>query len=145
MPPASVTVGVSRNVHPSDISHWWGQDWALTPTGDIQVVDGIPRSNQRIFRRLCTNGSLAGAKIGEYAFHLTYGGAAPWYVGRTTEALALAGIIRDQMYAEASVSHIPEPKIKISFTPDGSYLADIQYIDQESNQPVPPLTLSVSP
>src|SRR5712671_5404706 len=93
----NVLTGFSQGIHPSDISHWWGQDWALTPTGDIQTVDGIPKSNQRIFRRLCTNGSRAGAQIPEYIFHLDYGGSAPWYVGRTTEALTLQGVIRSQM------------------------------------------------
>lgn len=116
----------------------------MTSTGDLQLVDGIPKSNQRIFRRLCTNGSKSGAQIPEYIFHLEYGGSAPWYVGRTTEALTLEAIIRAQMYMEDSVGHFPEPTIDITFTPDGSYRADIQYLDVESKQTVPPLTLDVT-
>ena len=63
-----------------DAFHWWGQDLSLIPGGDISTVDGLPRDNQRIFGRLCTNGSESGAQIGAYCFHPTYGRSAPWYV-----------------------------------------------------------------
>jgi hypothetical protein len=128
----------------SDASHWWGQDLSKTTSGDIQLADSIPKDNQRIFRRLCTNGSQSGAQIGEYVFHPTYGGSAPWYVGQATDGLILQGVIRSQMYQEASVVQNPEPDITITFQPNGAYQAKIKYTDVQTLQPVPPLLLSVS-
>lgn len=128
----------------ADLSHWWGQDAVLTSNGDLATISHIPRDNQRIFRRLCTNGSQSGAKLGEYCFHPTYGGSAPWYVGQTSEALLLEGVIRSQVYMEDAVSHSPEPDIAIHFQPTGSYQAIIKYIDADTNEPVPPLEMNVT-
>jgi hypothetical protein len=127
-----------------DANLWWGQDLILTASGDIAVVTGLDRDNQRIFRRLCTNGSQSGAKIGEYCFHPTYGGSAPWYVGQTSEALLLEGVIRSQMYMETAVSHSPEPDIEINFRPTGAYVAQIKYINAATDEAVPPLEMTVT-
>jgi hypothetical protein len=86
---------------------------------------------------------MSGAKVGEYFFHLDYGGSAPWYVGQTTDALLLQGVIRQQMYMEQAVSHSPEPIITTNFAADGSYQTNIQYTDAPSGQPVPPLIMDV--
>jgi hypothetical protein len=128
----------------ADLSHWWGGDLSLTPSGDLATIDGIPKDNQRIFRRLCTNGSLSGAQLGEYLFHPTYGGSAPWYVGTTVDEALLGGVIRFQMYQEASVAHSPEPTIDINLNPNGTFLANIQYTDADSGVAVPPLVLNVT-
>lgn len=135
---------LAPGVRVADASHWWGQDVQLTASGDIATCDGIPRSNQRIFRRMCTNGSKSGAKIGEYFFHPGYGGSAPWYVGQTTEALLLEGVLRQQMYAEDSVGHSPEPIISTVFSPNGAYSTRIQYAFEDSSQLLPPLQMDVS-
>jgi hypothetical protein len=128
----------------ADAFQWWGQDLALTPTGDLAAADGIPRDNQRIFRRLCTNGSESGAQIGEYCFHPTYGGSAPWYVGQTTQGLMLEGVIRSQMYMEDSVSQSPEPDITINGQPNGDYTAQIQYTNDDTGEQVPALVMDVT-
>jgi hypothetical protein len=128
----------------ADAFQWWGQDLVLTPSGDIQSVDGLPRDNQRIFRRLCTNGSQSGAKIGEYCFHPTYGGSAPWYVGQTAQGLMLEGVIRAQMYMEESVSQSPEPDITINWQSNGDYTATIQYTNDDTGNQVPALVMDVT-
>ncbi len=128
----------------ADLSHWWAQDLALTASGDLATSDGLNKDNQRIFRRLCTNGSQTGGLIGEYLFHPAYGGSAPWYVGQDVDALILEGALRSQMYQEASVSHNPEPNIEINSTPDGTFTALIEYTNNNTGQKVPPLLLSVT-
>jgi len=128
----------------ADLFHWWGSDLTLTPSGDLQTVDSLPKDNQRIFRRLCTNGGLTGAEIAEYLFHPTYGGSAPWYVGRTTQAIVLTGLMRAQMYLETSVSHSPEPILTPNFNPDGSYNLHIQYWNADTGERIPPLVVTVS-
>jgi hypothetical protein len=128
----------------SDAFQWWGQDLVLTPSGDIAAVDNIPRDNQRIFRRLCTNGSESGAQIGEYCFHPTYGGSAPWYVGQTTQGLNLEGVIRSQMYMEDSVAQSPEPDVTINWQPNGDYTAEIQYTNADTGDQVPALVMDVT-
>lgn len=128
----------------ADLNHWWGQDLVLTSSGDLSAVDGLNKDNQRIFRRLCTNGADSGAHLAEYYFHPEYGGSAPWYVGQTTDEPTLEGIIRSQMYQEASVSHDPEPVITPNMNPNGTFLVNIQYTNANTGNAVPPLTLDVT-
>lgn len=127
-----------------DLNHWWGGDLSLDPTGDLSIVDSYNADNQAIVRRVCTNGNTSGAMLGEYAFHPDYGGSAPWYVGRTVEALLLEGLIRAQMYEEASVAHSPEPTVKTTLFPDGTFIASIQYTDAETGALLPALTFEVA-
>ena len=128
----------------ADLNHWWGDDLVLTPSGDLSTVSGLPKDNQRIFRRLCTNGNLSGAKIGEYVFHPEYGGSAPWYVGQTTTETELEGVIRQQMFMEASVAHSPEPDITTNMNPNGTFSVQINYFDANNGLPVPTLILDVT-
>lgn len=124
--------------------HWWGQDLVLTPSGDLALSDGLMKDNQRIFRRLCTNGEFSGAQIAEYVFHPEYGGSAPWYVGQTTDEPTLEGVIRFQMYEETAVAHNPEPTITPNMNPDGTFDVLIQYTDALTGEPVPPLFINVT-
>lgn len=128
----------------ADANHWWGEDLNLSPSGDISTVNNIDRDNQRIFRRLCTNGSQSGGRVAEYLFHPDYGGSAPWYVGQTTTEIELEGIIRSQMYQEASVSHSPEPTITPNMNPNGTFIVLIQYTNSGNGETVPPLALDVT-
>ena len=125
-----------------DLDHWWGGDLSLTPSGDLALSNGLDMDNQHIFRRVCTNGRLSGAKIGEYIFIPDYGGSAPWYVGQTVDEMTIASVIRAQMFMEASVSHSPEPTIDVNLNPDGTFVARISYID--SNDVNVPLVIDVT-
>lgn len=127
----------------SDLAHWWGGDLSLDASGDMATVERYDKDNQQIVRRICTSGKTAGSLIGEYAFHPEYGGSAPWYIGRAVDPLALEGLIRSQMYEEASVAHNPEPSITAVMNPNGSFIATIQYADKESGAFLPPLTFEV--
>lgn len=128
----------------ADADHWWGGDLFLTPSGDINTVTNLNRDNQRIFRRVCTNGSLSGGHVGEYFFHSDYGGSAPWYVGQAIDEIELEGVLRYQMYQEACVSHSPEPTITPNINPNGEFTAQISYTNNNTGKKVPPLLLDVT-
>lgn len=128
----------------ADLNHWWGDDLSLTPSGDLSLVGGLNKDNQRIFRRLCTNGALSGAGDGEYIFEPDYGGSAPWYVGRLADDLQMQGLIRTQMYQESSVSQSPEPSITVTMNPNGTFTAVIQYVNSGTGEKSLPMRLDLN-
>lgn len=128
----------------SDLLQWWGDDLSLTPSGDLALVNGLLKSNQRVFRRLCTNGSQTGAQVGEYIWEPPYGGSLPWYVGQLARNTVLDGLIRAQMYQEASVAHSPGPKVTVNMNPNGTFLAEIQYTEVESGNRTQVLQVDVT-
>ena len=52
-----------------DLSHYWGGDLSVSPSGDFATVDGQELGVQRIVRRLMT-------APGELVYHPKYGGGA---------------------------------------------------------------------
>ena len=89
-----------------DIHHWYGDDLALSPSGDLAVVDGIDLGNQRIVRRLMT-------AVGGYLWHLDYGAGIPQRIGDTLDLAAIEALVASQIFLEASVSRTPPPKITV--------------------------------
>ncbi len=49
-----------------DLSHQWGDDLTVGPTGDMALVTGSVFGQQRVLRRLMTN-------PGDYIWQLDYG------------------------------------------------------------------------
>lgn len=49
-----------------DLSHQWGSDLLIGPTGDLATASGTELGQQRVLRRLLTNAS-------DYIWHLGYG------------------------------------------------------------------------
>ena len=107
-----------------DIYHYFGNDIVTSPTGDLQVVDGITKGQQRILRRLLTN-------PGDYIFHPKYGAGLPRYIGQaltTSKYQEIKGVILSQIYLEQCVSRNPTPIINLRA--QQSYLyCQIQYTD----------------
>ena len=54
----------------SDFDQLWGDDLTLTATGQVALVDGTPKGEQRVLRRLLTN-------PGDYIWHPEYGAGLP--------------------------------------------------------------------
>lgn len=119
----------------ADLHHWWGGDLSLAASGDLLAVDGLTKDNQRIVRRLCTNGTLTGSGSFDCAFHTDYGGSLPWYIGQVTPEIILEGLIRQQMYQDGAVSHSPEPTIASYQYPTGLLSVRIQYTDAWGHGP----------
>jgi hypothetical protein len=111
----------------ADLFHWFGSDLVASPNGDLQTIEGTVKGQQAVLRRLLT---IAGT----YIWEITYGAGLPAYLGNTTDAKTLQGIIRAQLYFEASVSQNPIPVINV--TPiTGGFNIVIQYVDAASGAP----------
>ena len=111
----------------NEISHLVGSDLTLSTTGDLAAASGLPRSQQRILRRLMTN-------PGDYIFHQDYGAGLPRFVGLPLNISEIRALIRSQMLLEESVRRLPEPQVSVVAIPDGIAVA-ISYVDAESSAP----------
>lgn len=115
-----------------DVDHEWGQDVALSNTGDLALVGNTKRGQQRILRRLMTN-------QGDYLFQEGYGAGILAAIGSTEDQGSIAGTCRSQVLLEDSVAPTPPPITTIQDAPgsaDGSAIAvAVQYTDQPSNAP----------
>lgn len=88
----------------------FGNDLQLTLQGDLQSVDGVTLSVQRVVRRLLTN-------PGDYTMRPSYGAGLPRFIGESASPAIygqIRGLITSNMYEEASVSQNPAPKIELS-------------------------------
>lgn len=115
-----------------DISHVWGGDLGLGPTGDLALVDGTVLGTQRVIRRLMTaanrRDSTGMLVPGEYVFHMDYGGSVNQRIGDNVHVAAIAGALKRQMMAETAVAKTPAPVINITPAYNGVQ-ADIAYND----------------
>jgi hypothetical protein len=107
----------------ADLAHVWGNDLSWSPSGDIALVDGVVRAQQRILRRLLTN-------LNDYIWELDYGAGVPRYVGSTVDVEQITAVIRSQLMQETSVAKSPLPVIDIS-TFDGGITVNISFLNAE--------------
>lgn len=114
----------------ADISTWFGNDISLSPSGDLQQIDGLNRGRQRILRRLLTNSNDDGLPA-DYLWHPEYGCGCPRRIGETRDINAISAAIRSQIMSEASVAKSPLPTIIVNSIPDGVYVS-VVYIDVET-------------
>jgi hypothetical protein len=119
----------------ADANLTWSGDLAVTPAGDLSLVDNAALGQQRVLRRLLTNPY-------DYTWQPTYGGGLGQYIGGIVNARAIEGSIRGQLNLEAAVAHQPEPSVNTSLQPDGSVFVDLAYADARSGQTAT-LTFSV--
>ena len=108
-----------------DLSHLWGNDLALSPTGDLAMADAPGLTQQRVLRRLLTN-------PGDYIWALGYGAGLANFVGQPGAAAAIRAAIRGQVFKEAAVARTPEPVIDLQPDPGGSLYVHIRYADAET-------------
>ena len=90
----------------SDISHTFGGDLSVAANGDLAAVSGSALGQQRVLRRLLTNG-------GDYIWQLTYGAGLPSMIGMPVDAAAIAGLVRSQIFLESAVARTPTPTIDV--------------------------------
>lgn len=105
----------------ADIFHWWGSDINVSPSGDLALVDGLQRSNQRILRRLLTNQN-------EWLWHPTYGAGVGGRVGQLRDVTAIQSAINTQIMQEACVGRSPLPVITVTAIDNG---ADVKIVYQD--------------
>lgn len=111
-----------------DCAHWFGNDLSVSATGDILMVDGTPRGQQRVLRRLLTNPQ-------DYIWHLEYGAGLGLYVGQTTDPDIITAIERQQVMQEAAVAPSPDPVVTTVPIPLGIQ-SRIAYTDADTGIPV---------
>lgn len=109
-----------------DLYHYVGGDLQLDSSGDLQTVDSVQESQQRILRRLLTNPR-------DYWWHPEYGAGLPAWIGQVIDEVAMTTLIKAQMYLEESVVQSPQPQVEFESFPDG-LSALIQYVERDSNQ-----------
>jgi len=123
----------------SDISHQWGSDLSIGPTGDLALVSGAILGQQRVLRRLLTN-------PGDYIWHPDYGAGLARFIGHPGNALQIRAVIRSQIFKEAMVARTPEPVIDVLVSPAGAagtVYVHIRYVDAPSGE-TQTLSFSVS-
>lgn len=127
----------------ADLAQWCGSDLNVAASGDLLTVDGIAKSQQRILRRLLTNGPTAPSLSGDYIWEPTYGAGLGKKIGTTINIRAAQALIRSQIFLEAAVARTPAPIISV--TPlNGGMFVQIQYTDSDTGQIVP-LNFTVTP
>lgn len=112
----------------NDVNHWVGGDIGTSPTGDLGLVNGDTRTQQRIVRRLVTN-------PGDYIFHTDYGAGLPQKIGQTLDIGALRGLIRSQVLKEEGVAQTPEPQVDVASITNGVSV-HIRYTSAVTRNPV---------
>lgn len=110
----------------ADASHIYGQDLAVTPTGDIALVTKSDRTIQRIIRRLLT--APTDAKGSAYPWQPKYGVGLGSKIGEALDIRAIQGAVRSQMLKEPTVRKVPSPIITVSQTALGANIS-ITYAD----------------
>ena len=109
----------------SDVSHLWGNDVSVGPTGDVAMASGDALTRQRVLRRMLTS-------VGDYIWQLSYGAGLPGMVGQTQKISATKAIIRSQIFNEPSVATSPEPVINVTADQSGGVYVSILYVDVQS-------------
>ncbi len=110
-----------------DLSHNFGADLALSPTGDLALSAAPSLTQQRVLRRLLTN-------AGDYIWQLTYGAGLPQFVGQPGNGLQIRAVIRSQIFGEAAVAKTPEPSIDVTAAAANQMLVQVRYTDSASSQ-----------
>ncbi len=108
-----------------DLAHLWGNDLALSPTGDLAFADGAMLTQQRVLRRLLTN-------PGDHIWSLDYGAGLSRFVGLPGAIDTIRATIRGQIFKEVAVARTPEPVIDVTAAPTGSIYVHVRYADAQS-------------
>lgn len=113
-----------------DIYHRFGNDLVFSSNGDLAVVTGLPRGEQRILRRLLTN------PLG-YIWHADYGAGISASIGLALSATfyeEMKSLIQSQIFLESCVSQNPPPEILLQTIQTGLY-CQINYTDNPTKTP----------
>jgi hypothetical protein len=110
-----------------DVSHQFGSDLTVGPTGDLAVASGSALGQQRVLRRLLTN-------PGDYIWQLDYGAGLAGFVGQPARVAQIRAVIRGQIFREAAVATTPEPVVDVQFDGNGTLFVDIRYADAATGQ-----------
>lgn len=111
----------------ADLALQFGGDLSVGPSGDVALANGSVLTQQRILRRLLTNG-------GDYIWQLGYGAGLAQFVGQPGAPTAISGVARLQMLQEAAVASTPPPVITTAADVSGTVTLSLRYADAASGQ-----------
>lgn len=106
----------------ADLSHVMGNDFTLSPTGDLAVATAAAWGQQRVLRRLLTT---PGADL----WALEYGAGLPLMIGQPADPRRIAAITKAQMLQESAVGRSPMPDVQISAQNNGVVVEYVRYAD----------------
>ena len=113
----------------SDIDHYFGQDIAVTPSGDIAVSSNHDRTVQRVIRRLLT--APTSTTGSGYSWQPEYGAGLPQKVGQeNVDVGAVRASVLSQLLIEPTVARTPIPTVSVSTAAGtGTITIDVNYTD----------------
>src|SRR5471030_1353074 len=113
----------------SDIDHYFGEDIAVTPSGDIAMSSNHDRTVQRVIRRLLTAPTSAAGS--GYAWQPEYGAGLPQKVGQENiDAGSVRAKVLSQLLIEPTVARIPIPTVSVTVGTAGRTITiDVSYAD----------------
>ena len=109
----------------TDISHSWGSDLDVEPSGDLKVASPSTAVQQRILRRLLTTQR-------EYIWNPDYGAGLGNFVGQPADTRRIRALVVAQVLQEAAVAKDPAPAVFVRGGSVGevqALYADIHYRD----------------
>jgi hypothetical protein len=110
-----------------DLSHFYGNDLAVAPDGDLATVDTTQLGQQRVLRRLLTN-------PGDYLWNAGYGAGLAQFVGQPANAARIRSVIRSQIFQESAVAQSPAPEIDVAADASGNVTVQILYTDSSTGE-----------
>jgi phage baseplate assembly protein W len=110
-----------------DLAHFYGNDLAIGPSGDLATVDTTQLGQQRVLRRLLTN-------PGDYLWNPSYGAGLARFVGQPASAARIRSVIRSQIFQESAVAQSPEPVIDVAAETSGTVAVQIRYADSATGE-----------
>ena len=111
------------------ISHTFGSDLALGPTGDIAQASGSAVGQQRVLRRLLTTPA-------SYIWHPTYGAGLGAFIGLPNPTSRIKAIAQQQMRKEQAVARSPVPTANVVANTAGTVTLTVTYGDRITGQSV---------
>lgn len=108
-----------------DLSHEFGADLEVGPTGDLAVAQGAAQGRQRVLRRLLTN-------PGDYIWQPDYGAGLGRFVGSPAAPERIRAVVRSQIFREPAVARSPEPVVEVQADGQGRVFVAIRYADADS-------------
>lgn len=110
----------------ADIQHLYGDDVAVSATGDLALVTNEDRTQLRIIRRLLTPSTSLGNSA--YPWEPNYGAGLGERIGKSMDVRLIAAIVMSQVILEPSVADIPIPEIRVTpFAAGNGAQIDITY------------------
>jgi hypothetical protein len=111
-----------------DIYHDYGNDFELSPTGNLETVDGSLLTSQTVVRYILTN-------PGDDSFTPTFGLGAARYIGKPSAPAQTQALITGGLKTLDVVDQTQPTLVNVYFD-DGTLTAQVSYTNAQSDEVV---------